>query len=715
MENDLYKTTYKETLAKAIFIDKFAKEELEEKLLNSITKANPGKNAFKKLVKEAFKKTPDMDALKEKLLIAILKDNPDKDLFVEIVNIAYEEKFVNAELEKNLLKAILKDKADMDALIELFQDALKAMPDMDVLKVKLLNAAFEGRLVQDVLEEKLLDAILKDNPDKDAFVEIINAKFIDELVKAITGYGFKKNEIVKVYKIVKKHDTEEDRLVIEKLLYEKPLIVPPGLNPAVLHFEAHFNVSDDDPIMILGPTGVGKSLFLYLARKLFKKRHQYDTTPPIIVEANCAHFSSGDGSYSLARSELFGHVEGAYTGAHKDKVGLVEIANGGLLILEEVGELPFEVQAMLLTFIETGEYRRLGNEEVKTATVKVVAATNRESALRDDFRYRFFPFYIPPLLERKYDILYYFHEIFPEITKNLSKSEVLLLLTHHWPGNVREIERIGRLINRENWINEQVLKNSRNDKSVPPTERIFHLDPRDTSFDPYFLESFVNDLKYWEVDVSFLEKLLKQHRVSVNYEANQKAFKELSTRSNGYFSWFDGYALKFCNDFEPFDDAYNGYLLFCDLFLQDPAKDNNILATIKSQCTTSLFNTMGDYYDDKPSYQKPLKVLRRQIMKYLNEFDSLEYDHIDNPWEFWRTLEQVAPDKDHFSAEFESEEVLSAISELKEVELLKFYYRKQLGKTGGNIKAAAKLVGLKENTLRSRMTKLGMAFRKREL
>ena len=110
-----------------------------------------------------------------------------------------------------------------------------------------------------------------------------------------------------------------------------------------------------------------------------------------------------------------------------------------------------------------------------------------------------------------------------------------------------------------------------------------------------------------------------------------------------------------------------------------------------------------------------MKVLRRQIMKYLNEFDSLEYDHIDNPWEFWRTLKQVAQDKDHFSAEFESEEVLSAISELKEVELLKLYYRKQLEKTGGNVKAAAKLVGLEENTLRSRMIKLGMAFRKREL
>jgi DNA-binding NtrC family response regulator len=318
------------------------------------------------------------------------------------------------------------------------------------------------------------------------------------------------------------------------------------------------------------------------------------------------------------------------------------------------------------------------------------------------------------LRERKSDILYYFHEIFPELTQNLSKSEVLLLLTHHWPGNVREVERIGRLIKRENWINAQVDKNECSDNRTQSKERISHLDPRDTSFDPAILKSFVNDLKDWEVDVSFLEKMLKQHRVSVNDESSQKAFKELSHRPNGYSSWFDEYTLTFCDEFGPFDDAYNGYIIFCDLFLQDPKKDDNILATIKNQCTTSLFNPMRSYYDDKPSYQRPLKNLRKKIMKCLMEFDSPEYDHIDDPWELWSVLEQKQTDlyKDPFSAEFESEEVLSAISELKEVDLLKLYYRKQLEKTGGNIKAVAKRVGLKENTFRSRMTKLGMAFKK---
>ncbi len=646
-----------------------------------------------------------------------LKDKSDKDsLGKRLINAAFEKQLVKAVFEKDLVdmafgeqlvKATVKDKD--------YNDLLKENPDKNALKEKLITVALKNKLLKGVFTDKLLITILKDKPDKNVFEEIVTDEFIEKLVKAITNYGFVRKDILKVFEIVKLHDTEEDQLEIEKLTFEKPLIVPPGLNSAYLHFEAHFAVSGDDPIMILGPTGVGKSMFLYLARRLFKKKHQYDTTPPIIVEANCAHFSSGDGGYSLARSELFGHVKGSFTGADNNKVGLVEKANGGLLILEEVGELPREVQAMLLTFIETGAYRRLGDETVKTASVKVVAATNRELALRDDFRYRFFPYYIPPLRERKIDILYYFHEIFPELTQNLSKSEILLLLTHHWPGNVREIERIGRLIKRENWINEQVLKDSRSDTMVPPIERIFHLDPRDTSFDPNILERLVYDLESWDIDVSFLDKLFQKHRVSIiEDETNLKAFKELSVgpESGGYFSAFTSDTLILPNDFKPFDEAYEGYLLFCDLFMQDPKKDDNILATIKNQCTSSAFNHMRYCFDDKPSYQRPLKNLRKKIMKCLMEFDSPEYDHIDDPWEFWSILEQTDPYKDLFSADFESEEIQSAISELKEVELLKLYYRKQLEITGGNIKAAAKRVGLKENTFRSRLTKLGIAFKK---
>jgi DNA-binding NtrC family response regulator len=246
------------------------------------------------------------------------------------------------------------------------------------------------------------------------------------------------------------------------------------------------------------------------------------------------------------------------------------------------------------------------------------------------------------------------------------------------------------------------------------TERITHLDPRDTSFDPTILERLVSDLKQWNVNVLFLEKLLQKHRVSLNDEANQMAFEELSASSSDYFSWFDEYALKFCEKFEPFEEAYDGYLLFCELFLQDPTKDDNILATIKSQCALAEFNYVLDIYEDKPSYQRPLNALRKNIMKYLLEFYSKEYDYIDAPNYFWQALEQnqAAAHIDYFSEDSEYDEMMTALAELKEVELLKQYYRKQLKITGGNIKAAAKRIGLKENTFRSRMKKLGVGRRK---
>jgi transcriptional regulator with AAA-type ATPase domain len=268
--------------------------------------------------------------------------------------------------------------------------------------------------------------------------------------------------------------------------------------------------------MILGPTGAGKSMFLRMAKQLFKRCNETKKIKRPIVEANCAHFSSGDSGHSLARSELFGHVKGSYTGADKDKTGLVEMADGGLLILEEVCELPLEVQAMLLTFIETGEYRRLGDEEVRNANVKIVAATNRESALRDDFRYRFLPFYIPPIHKRKGDVLYYLYNSFPELMTTISKSEVLLLLCHNWPGNVREIERIGKVMMREMWLGEYEKSARKENRNDLERNSFKHLDPIDTSFNPMALSELKEDLINFGVDVEFIEKLLKMRRVSLD-------------------------------------------------------------------------------------------------------------------------------------------------------------------------------------------------------
>ena len=128
-------------------------------------------------------------------------------------------------------------------------------------------------------------------------------------------------------------------------------------------------------------------------------------TKPIIGWANCAHFGNKSSDPNIARSELFGQKKGIGN-VREDIKGMVDIVDGGALILEEIGELPLEVQAMLLTFIETGEYRAVGGKkETKHADVRIIGATNREETLRrEDFKYRFFPFYLPSLNDRRGDV-----------------------------------------------------------------------------------------------------------------------------------------------------------------------------------------------------------------------------------------------------------------------------------------------------------------------
>jgi transcriptional regulator with GAF, ATPase, and Fis domain len=408
---------------------------------------------------------------------------------------------------------------------------------------------------------------------------------------------------------------------------------------------------------------------------------------------------------NIVRSELFGHVEGAFTGAIRDKTGLVEIANGGLLILEEVGELPFEAQAMLLTFIETGEYRRFGDEKTRKSEVRIVAATNRESDLRADFRYRFFPYYIPPIQARRGDILYYFNEIFPELTKSFTRSEVLLLLSHNWPGSVREIERIGRLLIRNRSIVGQASNDGQGSTDYDSNVKISHLDPRDTSFDPGMLDKLCREFKGWDVDLVLVERLLGKHRVSLDENDHRPAFPELE-QADDYSTWFDEFALKFCDDYQPFQEAYEGYQRFCDLFLQDPAKEANVLATLPDCLSPFGVPIRWEY---PKSYEGQIDKLSIAIMKYLKRIRKSDKQLPRSPYKAWIALEEIedAVDRGADSSVL-SKEALDEISKLKEDKLLRQYYDKLLKTSGGNVRAAAKKTGLEENTFRSRLTKLGL-------
>jgi anaerobic nitric oxide reductase transcription regulator len=207
-------------------------------------------------------------------------------------------------------------------------------------------------------------------------------------------------------------------------------------------------VADSDlPVLLLGETGVGKELF---ARRLH--RHSRRRSKPMI-HVNCAALPE-----SLAESELFGHVKGAFSGASSDRAGRFEAAQGGTLFLDEVGELPLSVQAKLLRALQNGEIQRLGTDVVIKTDVRIIAATNRqlkESTLAGTFRtdlyhrLSVYPVLIPPLRERGRDILLLAGH-FLELSRarlgmrglRLSYAAERALMSYNWPGNVRELEHV---------------------------------------------------------------------------------------------------------------------------------------------------------------------------------------------------------------------------------------------------------------------------------
>ena len=241
--------------------------------------------------------------------------------------------------------------------------------------------------------------------------------------------------------------------------------------------------------------------------------------------------------------------------------------------------------------------------------------------------------------------------------------------------------------------------------------KISHLDPRDTSFDPGMLDKLCREFKGWDVDLTLVERLLGKHRVSLDENDDRPAFPELE-QADDYSTWFDEFALKFCDEYQPFQEAYEGYQRFCDLFLQNPAKEANVLATLRD--CLSPFDVPIRWSYPK-SYEGQIDKLSIAIMKYLKGIRKSDKQLPKSPYKAWIALEELedAVDRGADSSVL-SKEALDEISKLKEDKLLKQYYDKLLKTSGGNVRAAAKKTGLEENTFRSRLTKLGLKRMKRD-
>ena len=222
-----------------------------------------------------------------------------------------------------------------------------------------------------------------------------------------------------------------------------------GESAAVLAVERQIDQAarSDAKVLITGETGVGKEVMA----RLIHARSARAAAP--IVTLNCAGLPD-----SLLESELFGHVRGSFTGAYRDKPGLVDMASNGTLFLDEVGEMSPRMQVVLLRFVESGEVQRIGSDRPHRVNVRLITATNRDleariatGDFREDlhFRLNVIPLRMPPLRERREDIpplVDFFARAFSDSHKvaalPISPAALEALVEYRWPGNVRELKNL---------------------------------------------------------------------------------------------------------------------------------------------------------------------------------------------------------------------------------------------------------------------------------
>ncbi len=299
---------------------------------------------------------------------------------------------------------------------------------------------------------------------------------------------------------------------------------------------------EDIPILLQGETGVGKNHMAELIHKYSGRKGKFITAHMPTIQEN------------LFESEMFGYKKGAFTGADKDKQGLIDEAEGGTLFLDEISEVPVSLQAKLLRFIETQKFNRVGETRETTANVRIIAASNREllkeiegNTFREDLYYRLsiLQITIPPLRERQEDILSLFEEKRDLIRgKTVDDSFYEVLLEHPWTGNVREfltsLTRVGILCQAP--ITGEDLKSIlEQGKSLPqrPHSGNGKLPPKTQEI----IDQMASGATFWDaVKTPFLDRILNKdevrqvlkHYLNGNKEAYTTLLNPLNLKKSEY-------------------------------------------------------------------------------------------------------------------------------------------------------------------------------------
>lgn len=222
-----------------------------------------------------------------------------------------------------------------------------------------------------------------------------------------------------------------------------------GTSPAMSNMLSQIQAVAATPasVLILGESGVGKELIAHALHAQSPRAEQP------LVKVNCASIPE-----ELFESEFFGHVKGAFTGAIKDRIGRFQLADGGTIFLDEVGEIPLELQGKLLRVLQEQEFERVGDDQTRSIDVRIIAATNRnlpqlveQGLFREDLYYRIsvFPIEAPPLRKRGDDVIQIAQHFLIQTCKDfgrqglvLTPSDIETLRAYDWPGNVRELKNV---------------------------------------------------------------------------------------------------------------------------------------------------------------------------------------------------------------------------------------------------------------------------------
>ncbi|HKZ56669.1 MAG TPA: sigma-54 dependent transcriptional regulator [Thermodesulfovibrionales bacterium] len=347
----------------------------------------------------------------------------------------------------------------------------------EVLKILLEGESYEVTSASDGLEgishidKDIFDLVITDikMPGADGFEVLKKVKNISPgtVVIMITAFGtteaaieamklgaydyihkpFKIDEIRLIVKkaIEKKRLSEEVLLLRDKVKITYSLENIIGQSPKMQElFRLVPKVAQSNSnALIIGESGSGKELVAMALHNLSSRKDRN------FVAINCSAFPEG-----LLESELFGHMKGSFTGAMQNKQGLFEIADSGSLFLDEIGEMPINLQAKLLRVLENGTFRRVGGTTDIKVDVRVISATNKDikeeiasGRFREDLYYRLnvVPIYIPPLRERKEDIpllVEHFLKKISDQSKKITPEAMRILIDYPWKGNVRELENV---------------------------------------------------------------------------------------------------------------------------------------------------------------------------------------------------------------------------------------------------------------------------------